>query len=55
MRIYFSLVMMFLFLLAVDTVQAQNQAAVPVRNQVAETTGTPITTLRHWKIRQVVR
>ncbi len=52
MRIYYSLVVTCFVLFAVDKVQAQDQAPVPVRNQVAVATGTPITTMRHWKIRK---
>ena len=52
MRIYYSLVVACFVLLTADKVQAQEQAPVPVRNQVAVTTGTPITTMRHWKIKK---
>lgn len=50
MRIYYSLFMACFVFFSVDKVQAQDQA--PVRNQVAETAGTPITTMRHWKIKK---
>lgn len=52
MRISCSLVLVCFLLSTTDKAQAQDQAPVPVRNQVAQTTGTPITTMRHWKIKK---
>ena len=52
MQISYLLVMAWIVLFAADKAQAQDQTPVPVRNQVAETAGTPITTMRHWKIKK---
>ncbi len=50
MRFYFTLLVLLFSLSGINASRAEEP--VEVRNQIAQTDGTPITTMRHWKIKK---